>query len=47
MYRQIQFIRVICCFLFLLASDTHDLQLTSEDLYEVKVHIFIYAHTQS
>jgi hypothetical protein len=40
-------IRVICCSLFLLASYTHGLQLTNEDVYEIEVHIFIYSDTRS
>jgi hypothetical protein len=47
MYRRIQSIRVICCSLFLLASDIHDLQLVTEDVYETKVYVFIYGHTRS
>jgi hypothetical protein len=44
-YKRIQSIRVICCFLFLLASDTHGLQLATEDVCKVGVHVFIYSHT--
>jgi hypothetical protein len=47
MYKQIQSILVICYFLFLLASDTHGLQLVIEDVYEAKVHVFIYNYTWS
>jgi len=45
MHRRIQFIRVICCSLFLLASYTNGLQLAINDVYEVRVHVFIYSHT--
>jgi hypothetical protein len=45
MYRQIQSIRVICCSLFLLAGDTHGLQLATKDVYETGVHVFIYGYT--
>jgi hypothetical protein len=31
--KQIQSIWVICCIIFVLASDTHDLQLTTNDMY--------------
>ena len=41
MYRQIQFIQVIYCFLFLLDDDTHSLQLAIGDLYGVEVHFFL------
>jgi hypothetical protein len=44
-YRWIQSIRVICCSLLLLASDTHGLQLATENVYKVEVHVFIYSHT--
>jgi hypothetical protein len=36
---------VICCSLFLLAGNTHDLQLAIEDMYETEIHVFIYNHT--
>jgi hypothetical protein len=45
MYMRIQFIQVTYCSLFLLACDTHDLQLVTEDVYEARVHVFIYSHT--
>jgi hypothetical protein len=45
MYRQIQSIWVIHCFLFMLAGYTNDLQLAIMDVYEARVHIFIYGHT--
>ena len=45
--KQIQSIRVICCTIFGLASDTHDLQLTTNDVYKVRVHVLIYGHTWS
>ena len=35
-YRQIQSIRVICCFLFLLAGDIHYLQLITGDVYKAE-----------
>ena len=47
MFKRIQSIWVICCFLFLLADDTHSLQLATEDMYKVGVHAFIYGHTRS
>jgi len=46
MYRRIQSIRVICCSLFLLVGDTHSLQLAIRNVYEVRVHVFIYGHTR-
>ena len=46
MYKQIQSIPVICYFLFLLVGHTHGLQLATEDVYEAKVHVFIYGDTQ-
>ena len=45
--KQIQSIRVICCTIFGLASDTHDLQLTTNDVYKARVHVLIYGHTWS
>jgi hypothetical protein len=45
MYRRIQFIRIIYYSLFLLADDTHDLQLATGDVYKVEVYVFIYGHT--
>jgi hypothetical protein len=47
LYRQIQSIWVICYSLFLLASYTNSLQLTTENVYEMGVHVFIYGQTQS
>jgi hypothetical protein len=47
MYKWIQSIWVIYCSLFLLIGDTHDLQLATENVYEVEVHVFIYGHTRS
>jgi fumarate reductase subunit C len=47
MYRRIQSIWVIYCSLFLLAGDTHDVQLATRDVYEVGVQVFIYSHTRS
>jgi hypothetical protein len=47
MHKKIQSIRVICYSLFLLADDTHGLQLVIEDVYETEVHVFIYGHTRS
>jgi hypothetical protein len=47
MYKRIQSIRVIYCFLFLLVGDIHDLQLTIGDVYGVGVHVFIYVYTWS
>jgi len=41
MYRRIQSIWVICCFLFLLAYDTHSLQLVTRDVYEAEVYFFL------
>jgi hypothetical protein len=38
---------MICCSLFLLAGCTNGLQLATEGVYEVGVHVFIYGHTQS
>jgi len=46
MYRWIQFIRVISWSLFLLANDTHGLQLSTGDVYEARIHVFIYNHIQ-
>jgi hypothetical protein len=43
----IQSIWVICYFLFLLADDTHDLELATGDVYEAKFHVFIYSYTLS
>jgi hypothetical protein len=40
MYRRIQSIWVICCFLFLLAYDTHGLQLVTRDVYEAEIFFF-------
>jgi len=45
MYKRIQSIQVIHCSLFLLADDTHGLQLAIRDVYEAEVYIFIYDHT--
>jgi hypothetical protein len=47
MYKWIQFIRVIYCYLFLLADDTQGLQLVTWDVYEVGVHVFLHGHTGS
>jgi hypothetical protein len=47
MYRWIQYIRVICCSLFLLAGDTYGLQLATLEVYGARVHIFIYGYTRS
>ena len=47
MYKWIQSIWIICYSLFLLADDTHGLQLAFEDVYKVEVHVFIDDHTQS
>jgi hypothetical protein len=47
MYKHIQSIQVIYCSLFLLVGDAHSLQLTTRDVYEVEVHVFIYNHTMS
>jgi hypothetical protein len=33
--------------LFLLANDSHSLQLATRDVYEVEVHNLIYGHTRS
>jgi len=44
MYKQIQSIRVICYSLFMLDDYTYGLQLAIEDVYEAKVHVFIYGH---
>jgi hypothetical protein len=46
MYKWIQSIQVICCSLFLLADDTYGLQLSTRDVYETEVPVFIYSHTQ-
>jgi len=46
MFRQIQFIQVICCSLFLLDGDTHNLQHVTKDVYEAEVHVFIYGYTR-
>jgi hypothetical protein len=43
----IQSIWVICYFLFLLADDTHDLELATGDVYEARFHVFIYGYTLS
>jgi len=47
MYRQIQSIRIICCSLFLLANNTHGLQIVIGYVYQVEVHVFINGHTKS
>jgi len=47
MYRYIQSIWIICCTLFLLASDTHDIQFATRGVYGVEVHVIIYGHTRS
>ena len=41
MYRRIQSILVICCFLFLLAYDTHGLQLVTRNVYEAEIYFFL------
>jgi hypothetical protein len=46
MYKWIQSIQVIFCSLFLLADDTYGLQLSTRDVYETRVPVFIYSHTQ-
>jgi hypothetical protein len=47
MYKQIQSIKVICRFLFLLVGYTHGLQLATRDVYKVGFHVFIYGYTRS
>jgi hypothetical protein len=47
MYKRIQFIWVICYFLFLLVDNTHVLQLAIRDVYEIEIHAFIYGHMRS
>jgi hypothetical protein len=47
MYRRIQSIRVICYSLFSLAGDTYSLQLATNNVYKIGVHVFIYGHTMS
>jgi hypothetical protein len=44
---RIQFIQVIYRSLFLLAGYTRGLQLATKDMYEARVHVFIYGHTYS
>ena len=46
MYKQIQYIRVICCSLFLVVGYTNGLQLATGNVYEAWVHVFIYGHTR-
>ena len=41
----IQSIWIICCTIFLLAGNTHNLYLATRDMYEVKVHVTIYDYT--
>jgi hypothetical protein len=41
MYRRTQSIWVICCSLFLLVDDTHNLQLAIGDVYKVGVNFFL------
>jgi hypothetical protein len=41
MYKRIQSIRVICFSLFLLVGYTNCLQLTTRDVYEAEVRVFI------
>ena len=45
--KQIQSIWVICYTIFILAGDTHDLQVTTNDVYKAKVHVLIYGHARS
>ena len=33
---------IICCTLFLLSSDTHNLQLAKGDVYKARVHVLIW-----
>ena len=44
-YKQIEFIRVICRLLFLLTDDTHGFKLSTKDMYEAEVYVFIYSYT--
>jgi hypothetical protein len=46
-YKRIQPFWVIYCSLFLLAGYTHGLQLATGNLYEARVHVFIYGQTWS
>jgi hypothetical protein len=47
MYKRIQPIQVICYSLFSLAGYTHSLELTTENVYEAEVYVFIYGDTWS
>jgi hypothetical protein len=41
MYRKIQSIWVICYSLFLLAGNTHNLQLATRNVYKTEVHVYL------